>query len=137
MIRMQRIPIVINAKTILLVDDDEDIRLMCERELRKEGYHTRSFSSGPDIIRFMEEKPQVDLIVLDIKMAPLNGMQVLQALRAKNISIPVILYSDYAYFKRRFSTWLADAFLVKSSDLTELKRKIRELLTLPAKNRPI
>ena len=117
-------------KTILIVDDNENDRLVCERELRNEGYVARSVSSGPEVLQFVETNPHPDLIILDIKMSPLDGMQVLKQLRAKNIFIPVILYSDYSTYKEDFRTWLAEAYLVKSSDLTELKEKVKEFLNL-------
>jgi len=117
-------------KTILVVDDDENDRVICERELRNEGYVARSVSSGPEALQFMDNNPQPDLIILDIKMSPLDGMQVLKQLRAKNVFIPVILYSDYASYREDFNTWLAEAYLVKSSDLTELKEKVKEFLNL-------
>jgi CheY-like chemotaxis protein len=117
-------------KTILIVDDNENDRLMCERELRNEGYAASSVSSGPEVLQFVKMNPHPDLIILDIKMSPVDGMQVLKQLRAKNLFIPVILYSDYPTYKEDFHTWLAEAYLVKSSDLTELKEKVREFLNL-------
>lgn len=116
--------------TILLVDDDENVRLVCERELSAEGYVIYSVSSGAEALRFMNRNPEVDLIILDIKMAPLDGIQVLRQLRTNSYETPVILYSDYSLYRDDFATWLADAYVVKSSDLTALKGKVRELLHL-------
>lgn len=120
-----------NVKTILIVDDDEDSRLLCERGLKFEGYATRSLSSGKEALEYLMENPDVKLMVLDIKMSPVNGIQVLEELRSKKIGIPVILYSDYPLYKNDFKTWLADAFIVKSSDLTELKKTVGEFLISP------
>lgn len=116
-------------KTILIVDDDENARILCERELRFKGYETCSVGSGKEALQFVERNPEVKLIILDIKMAPLDGVQVLEELRAKSIDVPVILYSDYPAYKDNFKTWLADAFLVKSLDLTELREKAGEFLS--------
>jgi DNA-binding NtrC family response regulator len=124
-----------NVKTILIVDDDEDSRLLCERELKFEGYATRSLSSGKEALEYLLENPDVKLMVLDIKMTPLTGIQVLEELRSKKIGIPVILYSDYPLYKSDFKTWLADAFLVKSSDLTELKKTVGEFLFSRKRNK--
>jgi CheY-like chemotaxis protein len=117
-------------KTILIVDDDESTRLMCERGLRSEGYATHAASSGREALQFMAENPAVDLIVLDIRMSPPDGIEVLKQLRAQKVAIPVILYSDYSSYKENYDTWLADAYVVKSPELGELKRKISELLSL-------
>lgn len=117
-----------STRIVLIVDDDEDTRILCERELHFEGYVTRSLSSGEEALRFLDQNPQVALIVLDIKMSPLDGIQVLEQLRRKKVRTSVILYSDYPGYKDNFKTWFADAFLVKSSDMKELKEKVRELL---------
>jgi DNA-binding response OmpR family regulator len=117
------------TETILIVDDDEDTRILCERELRFEGYATQSVSSGEEAIQFLERNPQVALIVLDIKMSPLDGIQVLERIRKKKVTAPVILYSDYPSYKDNFETWFADAFVVKSSDFKELKEKVKTFLT--------
>ena len=117
-------------KTILIVDDDDDSRIICERELRCAGYDTHSASSGAEALQLLSTNRRVDLIVLDIKMPTMDGIEVLKKLRAKNISLPVILYSDYSTCRSNFLSWLADAYLVKSSDTTKLKEKVKELLNL-------
>jgi CheY-like chemotaxis protein len=117
-------------KTILIVDDNENDRLMCEKSLRNAGYATQSVSSGPEALRLAAKNPTLDLIILDIKMTPLDGIEVLKQLRARQVGIPVILYSNFSFYKENFDTWLADAYVVKSSDLEELKRKVKELLSL-------
>lgn len=116
-------------KSILIVDDEEDIRTLCEKELSDEGYFTRSVSSGEEALNLMNESPNIDLIILDIKMTPLDGIEVLEELRKKNIQIPVILYSGYSTYRNDFETWFADAYLVKQPDFTELKQKVNEFLT--------
>jgi CheY-like chemotaxis protein len=118
------------TKTVLIVDDNENDRIMCERELRNEGSIARSVSSGQEVLQFVETNPHPDLIILDIRMSPFDGMQVLRQLRAKNVFVPVILFSDYPAYRADFNTWLAEAYLVKSSDLTELKQKVKEFLSL-------
>jgi len=118
--------------TILIADDDENARLMCERGLRAVGYVIHSVSSGLEALQFVAKNPPLDLIILDIKMAPPDGIEVLKQLRARKVVIPVILYSDYSLYKGDFDTWLADAYVVKSSDLKELKKTVKELLVLEA-----
>lgn len=119
-----------SKKNILIVDDDENVRVLCERAMRELGYITHLASSGLEALQFINENPQVDLVILDVRMPSLDGIQVLKQLRSKNINIPVIFYSDYSTYKDDFTTWLADAYLVKSSDPTKLKEKVKELLNL-------
>jgi CheY-like chemotaxis protein len=115
-------------KNILIVDDEEDIRALYESELGGEGFSTHSVSSGEEALQFIESNPPVDLVILDIKMAQLDGLQVLEQLRNKKANIPIILNSAYSTYKNNFTSWLADAYLVKSSNLSELKSQVKELL---------
>jgi len=55
-------------------------------------------------------------------------LETLSLLKRQNKDLPVILNSAYSTYKNNFQTWLADAYLVKSSNLDELKEKIRDLL---------
>ena len=116
-------------KKILIVDDEEDIRDLYASELVDEGFSTHSVESGEDALRFLESGPRVDLVILDIKMGQMDGLHLLEELRNKISDVPVILNSAYSTYKNNFTSWLADAYLVKSADLTELKNQVKELLS--------
>lgn len=116
-------------KNILIVDDEEDIRSLYECELGGEGYKAISVSSGEEALQFLDSNDSgIDLVILDIKMGLLDGLQVLEKLRGKKSDLPVILNSAYSAYKNNFTSWLADAYLVKSSNLDELKNQVKELL---------
>lgn len=115
-------------KNILIVDDEEGIRGLYESELQTEGFATHAVSSGEEALQYVGENQPVDLVILDIKMERMNGLEVLEELRVKTEGVPVILNSGYSTYKNNFTSWLADAYLVKSSNLAELKDKVRELL---------
>jgi len=117
-------------KTILLVDDDEKTRLSGEAELRDQGYITHSVSSGLDAFQFLTRNPQVDLLILDCRMSPLLDLQVFEQLWAKNINIPVILFSGYPIYRNNFIRRFAEAYVTKSSDLIKLEEKIKDFLSL-------
>jgi len=55
-------------------------------------------------------------------------MEALSRILRKDRKIPIILNTSYAGYREDFMSWAADAYVTKSTDLTELKRKIRELL---------
>jgi DNA-binding response OmpR family regulator len=116
------------VKSILIVDDEEDIRSLYESELSGEGFRTHSVSTGEEALRFVEENPQIDLVILDIKLEQMDGLKVLEELRSRRTTMPVILNSAYSTYKSNFNSWLADAYLVKSANLSELKNQVRELL---------
>jgi CheY-like chemotaxis protein len=112
---------------VLIVDDEKHIRLLYAEELEEEGYEVAVASDGSGILeRIEKEKP--DVIILDIKMVSSNGLDVLQEIRNKFYNLPVILCSAYGSYKVDIKSIAADAYVVKSSDLTELKKKIAQVL---------
>jgi len=114
-------------KTILVVDDERNLRLFYEKELKEEGYDVVLAGDAKEAKdRLNQARP--DLILLDIKMPGMDGLEALGRILSKDNSIPVILNSAYSSYRDSFMSWSADAYLTKSSDTTELKAKIRELL---------
>jgi DNA-binding NtrC family response regulator len=115
------------VETLLIVDDEEHQRLLYQEELSEEGYQVILAGNGKEALERLSESVP-DLIVLDIRMPIMNGLEALGKIIGKEKGIPVIIHSAYSSYKDDFMSWAADDFVVKSSDLTELKRKIRELL---------
>jgi DNA-binding response OmpR family regulator len=110
-------------KRILIVDDEEVIRMLYGEELEDEGYDVITTGTGHGLVGLIEkEKP--DLIILDIKMAEHDGLDLLQDIRKEFYNIPVILCSAYSSYKGDLKSIAADYYVVKSADLSELKRKI-------------
>jgi len=112
---------------ILLVDDEENIRLLYSEELKDEGYEVAVASDGHGLIKRIEQESP-DVVVLDIKMKEFNGLDLLQKIRAQFYNLPVIICSAYTSFKGELKTYAANDYVVKSSDLTELKNKIKRVL---------
>ena len=112
---------------LLVVDDDKNLRLLYEQELSDEGHQITLADSGPAALDYLKgQRP--DLVILDISMPGMDGIEALGKILAKDKSMPVILNTAYSTYKDNFITWSADAYVVKSGDLTELKAKIREVL---------
>jgi DNA-binding response OmpR family regulator len=114
---------------ILLVDDHESIRSLCREELIEEGYEVAEARNGKEALERVEEKDP-DLVVLGIVMPEMDGMETLPRMLRKRRNIPVILYTGYTAYREDFMTWAADAYVMKSSDLGELKIKIEEMLSV-------
>jgi DNA-binding response OmpR family regulator len=112
---------------VLIVDDEEGIRMLYSMELQDEGYEVVTLPDGKDLLEVVD-KAQPDCVVLDIKMREYNGLDLLQELRKKYYDLPVILNSAYSSFKVDLKAVAADYYVVKSSDLTELKEKLRVAL---------
>jgi two-component system response regulator (stage 0 sporulation protein F) len=112
---------------ILVVDDEEHIRLLYSEELREEGYDVITAEGGYRLLERIErERP--DLVVLDIKMVDYDGLDLLQDIRNRFYDLPVILSTAYDTFKEDMKSIAADFYVVKSFDLSELKRKIKMAL---------
>ena len=114
-------------KTILVVDDDEAIRTLLQEELSDEGYRVIIAGSAREALKKVEEEA-LDLVVLDIRMPGMDGLEALPRILGLKEGLPVILNSAYTQYQESFMSWAADAYVVKSSDLTELKAKVKELI---------
>jgi DNA-binding response OmpR family regulator len=115
-------------KRILVVDDEEGLRLLYKEELEDEGAEVIVASSGQEALDKLDDN-EVDLVLLDIKMPGMDGVEVLRRVKEKFSDMPVILCTAYPHYKHDFGTWASDAYVIKSSDLTELKQTIREILS--------
>lgn len=114
---------------ILVVDDEENIRLLLSEELTDEGYDVQTAKDAEECLKKFE-KESFDLVVLDIEMPGKNGIEVAGELRKRFPGLKIVLLTAYSHYKYDMSSWAADAYVVKSADLTELKRTIEELLKM-------
>ncbi|MGB9698155.1 MAG: response regulator [Thermodesulfobacteriota bacterium] len=112
---------------ILCVDDDLSLLRLYQEELTEEGYKVVLARDGKEAMaKFEKENP--DLVIMDIRMPVMDGIETLTAMLGKNRQIPVILNTAYPQYRENFMTWGAEAYIIKSSDLTELKQTIRKVL---------
>ena len=119
--------------TILIVEDDKNQRLLYEQELGLEGYEVVTASDGKDALEKAQEQLP-DLIVMDINMPKMDGIETMGKILGTNKEIPVIINTAYSNYKDNFMSWAADAYIVKSSDLSELKNTVKEILVQKAKD---
>jgi DNA-binding response OmpR family regulator len=112
-----------------VVDDEDHILKLYDKELSEEGYRVETASAGEEALE-MARMGSPDLVILDIRLKSQNGLEILGGLRKLDRDVPIILNSAYSTYKNNFQSWLADAYVVKSPNLDELKKKIRELVSL-------
>jgi len=112
---------------ILVVEDDQNQCLLYEEELRSAGYDVMTARDGREAVRMVEDS-RPDLVVMDISMPGMDGIEAMSRMLARDHKLPIILNTAYATYRANFRSWSADAYVVKSSDLTELKDKIEEVL---------
>jgi len=112
---------------ILIVDDEAHIRTLYTLELEDDGHEVLALETGKGLEDEIE-RFQPDVVVLDIKMMDVSGLDVLQQVRHRFYDLPVILCSAYGSYKGDLKSIAADYYVVKSSDLTELKKRIQSAL---------
>ena len=114
-------------KNVLVVEDEDSLRLLYKQELSLEGLNVITVDTGEDAINKVKTT-DIDLVVLDIRLSGMNGLEALEGMLAKRRDLKVVINTAYSNYKEDFSSWLADAYLIKSSDLSELKTTIHKLM---------
>lgn len=114
--------------TILVVDDSVVIRKMVEIALENENYNIISVATGKEALNFLDENTP-DLIILDIMLTDMNGLDVLKAIKASK-QIPVVMLSakDTPRETTKAKQLGADDFIPKPFKDEELVSKIKELI---------
>jgi len=112
---------------VLVVDDEESIHLLYREELEDEGYRVVSAMNGEEALKLFDaENP--DLVILDINMPGMDGIEVLRQMKQQKPNVPVILSSAYPEYKQDLASWASDDYIVKSFNLDELKASVRRHL---------
>ncbi len=114
-------------KKILLVDDEEGIQLLYREEFEEDGYKVVSAYNGEEALDIFTNQ-QPDLVILDINMPGMSGIEVLRRMKEINSDLPVILSSAYQEYKQDFGSWASEEYIVKSANLNELKKAVRKYL---------
>ncbi len=111
---------------ILIVDDSEDFRILCRYELEDAGYEVIMAATAAGAMEsFRKEQP--DLVVLDIKLPDMDGLELLSRMKESRSDVPVIMHTAYDYMYD-LACDVSDAYVVKSADFTELKRRIAQVI---------
>ena len=112
---------------ILIVEDEENIRLLYKEELEDLGYEVIQASNGKEAIE-KYDLHQPDLIILDIQLPGPDGIETMGVIREKSKDVPIILCTAYGEYKQDMKTWASEAYIVKSSDLQELLATVKKIL---------
>ena len=116
-------------KTILVADDDKNIRELLETELGLEGYKVILADNGVEALRRIKDRTP-DLLILDIKMPNMHGLEVLEVLRKEDIKLPVIICSGYEKMRDDYTVWASRVagYLTKPIDFNKLGAIIEKSL---------
>jgi len=122
--------------TILLADDNRSIREYCRKELEDDGYGVVVARDGSEALR-LTGSVSPDLVILDICMPGMDGLETLARIRALQPDLPVIFFTSFDdVCTRDERSCRATACVEKREDLTELKRVVAAALRSRRENRP-
>jgi len=132
---LKRVPVV---SRVLVIDDEPGVCFAFERFLKSEGHAPIICASAEDALaRMSREKP--DLVITDLRLPGMSGMDLLERLRRENSDIPVIMITAHGTMKAAVEAMRLGAYeyLVKPIDLDEAKIHIDRALESTLKNREI
>jgi DNA-binding NtrC family response regulator len=114
---------------ILVVDDEKNVRVLFERILVKEGYEVECAASGNEAIDKLVNN-SFDLVVTDLKMDGIDGLDLIRKGKRTNQALPFILISGYGTARTAVSAAQegADIYLTKPIDMTDLKQAVKRAL---------
>jgi DNA-binding response OmpR family regulator len=117
------------GKRILLVEDDRSLIILYTRAFTRLGFEVSVAGDAETALeRLRQDSP--DLIILDIRLkGDVNGLELLGHILSLQ-RIPTIINTAYTCFRDSFLSWSADAYVLKSSDLTELTDTVNRLTAL-------
>ncbi len=117
--------------SVLLVDDEPLVRHAFGRTLRRMGYDVTVATGGREAIRILKQKPNVDLIITDVIMPEMNGVELIEQLSAMGIRARVLYMSGYAdgVLTRRSALGEGVAFMQKPIQNDELAAKVEQMLS--------
>jgi len=117
------------SSTILLVDDDEAVRKLLSFPLERDGYEVVAACDGDEALRRFEDTA-VDLVVLDIMLPRIDGLEVCKQLRARSSSVPIMMLTarDDELDKVLGLELGADDYVTKPFSIREFRSRVRALL---------
>ena len=116
-------------KSILIVDDQPGIRLLLEEVFRRENYKVVLAKNGRDAIREMGSY-DIDCVLLDMKMAGINGIDVLKEMKESWPSVPVIMMSAYGELEKSEEVLAlgAEKYFSKPFDIYEVRDSVKSII---------
>jgi DNA-binding NtrC family response regulator len=112
---------------ILIIEDQAHLRKLYAEELEADGHEVVTVKSCETACRLLD-KFVIDLVVMDVMLDEENGLEHVNDLLSRDCLLPIIIYTAYPTYQGDFHSWAATRFLTKSSDVTELKEAINQLL---------
>ncbi len=115
--------------TLLIVDDEPDVVFFISKVCQPLGYHTVTAGSGAEALKYLEELGEkIDLVLLDLRMPGMGGMEVLKTIRKRFDDLAVIVLTALSDKRQECEKIGVEGFLTKPYSLEELYRQITRVL---------
>jgi len=111
---------------VLFIDDDDNIRFLVQEDLTLEGHSVRVAPTGAEGLDAVE-KERPDLVILDVKMPGIGGLEVLRRLKETRPGLPVLMFTAYDGYRDEARELGADGYFIKSPDLSAVKQAVLRL----------
>lgn len=111
---------------VLVIDDEAHVRKLYQDLLSRENFDVVTTDNAQQAAALIQ-KNDIDIVVLDIELKNESGLDILNDFKVKYPDLPIILNSAYSVYMSDFKTWMAEAYILKSSDIRPLVDKIKEL----------
>jgi CheY-like chemotaxis protein len=115
--------------TILVVDDEPDVLFFISKIFQPQGYHTLTAASGLEALKYIHELAgKIHLVMLDLRMPEMGGLEVLKAIRRNFKELPVIVLTAYGEDRAEVERVGVEGFLTKPYSLEELHNLVMSVL---------
>jgi len=117
------------SQRILIIDDEEHMRRILCKALEQEGYEADMVGDGPDGLDLLNKR-EMDLVLLDMKLPTMDGMEVLKNIKELYPALPVIVITAYGSIEMAVAAIKAGAadYITKPFDIDELILQVRKAL---------
>ncbi len=141
-----------SQKRIYVVDDDPKIGELFAKVLTRDGYATQGFTSAEPLLQAVDDGRAPDLVLTDLMMPDVSGMELIEALRERGVTIPVIVMTAHSsvqtaveamrlgafhYLQKPVNLEEMRALLAKALDLYEDKKELQEIKTTRKKQHDV
>jgi CheY-like chemotaxis protein len=114
---------------ILLVEDEENVRLLYQQELQERGHEVVCATDGKTAVQLVQEW-HPDAVIMDINLPQkMDGIESMSRILSHNKDIPVIINTGYSEYQDNFMSWAADAYVLKSAEVGPLMEAVRKALS--------
>lgn len=116
--------------TIIVVDDEEVIRFTLQKKLSRLGYNVISLERAEDVFYILKNEEKIDLIITDIKLRKMDGIELLRRISGQGESIPVLIISGHGNVDDAIKAlrYGASDFIRKPFDINDIASSVRSIL---------